>query len=849
MGYRNRINILFLLLCFTTELSAVPLDYGLYFQSNFVPSNQRTTLVLNDGNPFLIDEEFTISFQMLIRNKPNYGSILSLRINDRENFYLALIGKDDNNLLPALVCDERIIEIQQDVKANEWFPVSLRINRRQNTINLHFAQKDTAFVSPLQEAKAVKVEMGRVNGYEMDVVSMNVKDIEIIQNRTPTYRWLLKNHNADICYDEIGDSPAHAYSPKWLIDRHLEWQEIYSGSTAERFDIAFNEKDALFYLVFPERVETLDAKTGAVTITKVRSGYPAIEYPNHLLYDVLTGQLISYFYDEQRVSYFSFDKAAWSLTDRSLEKAHDYNHARACNPSDSSYYFFGGYGFHQYHNHLYRLKVGDLKIEQIIYQPPIPPRFSAAAAVVDNKLYIFGGGGNKQGRQELGATFYHELHMIDLKSGQSHLVWRKDWERNKELTLVASSMCFEPQDSSFYAFSFKDGGTLWKIPMKNDEWTVMARPIKNNIIHQDYDLNLYSSPSHNKLFVVMDKVLANQTHHFFIYSIDTPLMQEKEIRQQVKEKERSAMPVYLIGGVCLLVCFCFTYYMYRKRRKLETGFELQDCVETGDAEGLLQEEISPKEDKVYFDRGRSAISLLGTFNVKNKVGKDITASFTPLLKALLSLLILYSQNGKKGIPVKQLNEILWMDKDEFSARNNRNVALRKLRVLLDGVGTVEIIKEASALRIELGEDIFCDYYTICNYINGFCVDEDNNTPEVYAKIVELLLYGPLLPGMCFDWLDDFKAAYSNSSIEWLDNLLDMERKKQNVPMILHIADTMFLHDPLNENALSAKCHVLYKNNRKGLAKKVYDKFVKEYEGMLGEEYKISFSNIINKGTQ
>ncbi|GLL52389.1 hypothetical protein KUBF_00510 [Bacteroides finegoldii] len=103
--------------------------------------------------------------------------------------------------------------------------------------------------------------------------------------------------------------------------------------------------------------------------------------------------------------------------------------------------------------------------------------------------------------------------------------------------------------------------------------------------------------------------------------------------------------------------------------------------------------------------------------------------------------------------------------------------------------------------------------------------------------------------MCFDWLDDFKAAYSNSSIEWLDNLLDMERKKQNVPMILHIADTMFLHDPLNENALSAKCHVLYKNNRKGLAKKVYDKFVKEYEGMLGEEYKISFSNIINKGTQ
>ena len=138
MGYRNRINILSLFLFFITELFAAPLDYGLYFQSNSVPSNQRTTLVLNGGNPFLVDEEFMISFQMMIRNKPNYDSIFCLRINDSENLYLALIGKDDGELHPALVCDERIVEIQQEVKGNEWLSVSLRINKRQNAINLHF---------------------------------------------------------------------------------------------------------------------------------------------------------------------------------------------------------------------------------------------------------------------------------------------------------------------------------------------------------------------------------------------------------------------------------------------------------------------------------------------------------------------------------------------------------------------------------------------------------------------------------------------------------------------------------------------------------------------------------------
>lgn len=845
MRERKRINILILLLFFIVKLSAASLDYGLYFQSNSVSSDQRTTLVLNDGNPFKVGEEFTISFQMKIRNTPNYGSILSLRINDSENLYLALIGTDDNNLLPALVCDEKIIEIQQEAKGDEWFPVSLRISKHQNTINLRFAQKDTTFVSPLQAAKTVKVEMGKVNGYETDVVSMNIKDIKIVQNGRQTYRWMLKNHNGDICYDEIEEAPARAHSPKWLIDRHLEWQEIYSGSTDGRLDIAFNEKDALFYLIYPEKIETFNAITGTVETIKVEGGHPAIEYPNHLVYDALTGQLISYFNKEQRVSYFSFTKAEWSLPDRSLEKAGDYNHARAYNPADSSYYFFGGYGFHQYHNRLYRLKAGDTKIEQINYEPLIDPRFSASASVVDNKLYLFGGGGNKQGRQELGVTFNHELYMIDLETHHSQLLWRKDWKRNKELTLSASSMLFEPQDSSFYAFSFKNGGTLWKIPIKDDDWQVMARPIKNNLIHQDYDLSLYSSSSHSKLFVVMNKVLSDRTHRFFIYSIDTPLMQEEEIRQQVKEKSEAGGIGYWMGGTCLILAFGYTYYIYRKRMKQKAELTSEDS-EMMDVTELFQEEAYAEDTIRYFDRSRSVISLLGAFNVKDKDGRDITTSFTPLLKSLLSLLILYSQNEMKGIPVKLLNELLWGDKDELSARNNRNVALRKLRLLLDEVGTAEIVKEASALRIILGEDIFCDYHTVCNYISGFRREADNNEQEVYDKIMELLLYGPLLPDLRFNWLDDFKTAYSNSSIDWLGNLLVREEKKQNARMILRIADTMFLHDPLNEKALSAKCSILYKNARKGLAKKVFDKFVREYEETLGEVYKTSFNNIINK---
>ena len=55
------------------------------------------------------------------------------------------------------------------------------------------------------------------------------------------------------------------------------------------------------------------------------------------------------------------------------------------------------------------------------------------------------------------------------------------------------------------------------------------------------------------------------------------------------------------------------------------------------------------------------------------------------------LLILYSDKKKHGVSVEKITEIIWFDKKEASARNNRNVTLRKLRILLESVGDIEII--------------------------------------------------------------------------------------------------------------------------------------------------------------
>lgn len=68
-------------------------------------------------------------------------------------------------------------------------------------------------------------------------------------------------------------------------------------------------------------------------------------------------------------------------------------------------------------------------------------------------------------------------------------------------------------------------------------------------------------------------------------------------------------------------------------------------------------------------------------------------------------------------------------------------------------------------------------------------------------------------------------------------------QRNNYDTVLRIADILFLHDPLSEEALVAKCSVLFAQGKKGIVKSVYDRFCKEYKDSLGEEYKVPLCNL------
>lgn len=89
--------------------------------------------------------------------------------------------------------------------------------------------------------------------------------------------------------------------------------------------------------------------------------------------------------------------------------------------------------------------------------------------------------------------------------------------------------------------------------MKSPVYTEVSKPINNRLDYQDCDFNLYYSPTHRKLFLVLDKILNNRTHDIKIYSINMPLVNEIDIRQSVDEMGSGN------GGICCMSSVSWQY--------------------------------------------------------------------------------------------------------------------------------------------------------------------------------------------------------------------------------------------------------------------------------------------------
>jgi DNA-binding SARP family transcriptional activator len=229
-----------------------------------------------------------------------------------------------------------------------------------------------------------------------------------------------------------------------------------------------------------------------------------------------------------------------------------------------------------------------------------------------------------------------------------------------------------------------------------------------------------------------------------------------------------------------------------------------------------------------------AIYLMGGFKVFDQDSNEISKQFTNTIRLLFTLITLYTLKNNKGISSAKIRELIWSDKTVVQARNNRNVNLKKLREALRDVGDVEIINEGDYWKVHFGKKLFLDL--------AYLQEKIKNNTVFDQQLINLIRNGPLLPAIEHEWLDGFRSEYSNSVIDYI--LSCLRSRDLNEKTKIELADALFSHDSINQTALIIKCQVLDEAGKYSLAKNVYDHFTAEYEVLYGEEFYLTFDEIL-----
>jgi LPXTG-motif cell wall-anchored protein len=562
------------------------------------------------------------------------------------------------------------------------------------------------------------------------------------------------------------------------------------------------------------------------------------------MFDPVSSRLMSYNMEYETVCYYNFANNIWEGYESCGKEPAHAHHNRYVSVKDASLYLFGGYGFYKYNSDFYKINLSTNEWKRYDFSHTIMPRYLAAMGenTSGDKLYILGGRGAEMGRQELSPKNFTDLFEVDPKKLSVKFLFDISPEGEGE-DIYSNSLVVDKDNKNLYALAYpnrtyKTSIVLKRINLEKQKVETLADSIEFYFQDITSFCDLYYSPKLSQLVAVAGCSSDLKTSRVDIYTLDFPPLKASDILQ-TETKKSGVVPFFIALGVAALLAASL-FYIRKRRKKIAVN---RESVGFGNSSAKTTEDAL-KEKSFYVAR-KSSILFLGGFEVFNKEGKNITGIFTPTLKYMLVLIILYTLKNNKGISSSRLQEFLWFDKSEEAARNNRSVNLRKLRVLLQEVGDIEINNQNSYWTITLPDTILSDYKEILRLI-GKIQDGEITQKEDLMRLLELLGYGNLLPNIQLEWIDNFKSDFSNKVIDTLMAVLNNRQNPfyGNPDIQLKIADSLLNLDSINEDAIRVKCKALILMGKKGSAKTIFDSFSREYKALLGEPYSGSIKNFL-----
>lgn len=868
----NLRSLLAIILINTTMLVHA-MEYGLRFQAHDFTERERTSLTLGEKG-YAFSDEIAIAFDLSFYKEISFGHILTIYGNDGTTVSL-VSAAGENGFNPTLIINDEMHALNVPFDAPEEKPqnINLCIDRKNNEIVLTYEKRRYVFPYDLSKMKNARYVFGKTKE-QTSIAPFDMQEIRLYTDRENNHRWELRTHEDTVTTDCISGVAATAENPYWLLEDHIFWKKIYTTKSKEQLQTAFDAKQDIFYIVGSSHITRFNTGDRSTSNIPVSIDGRMMRHSNYLTFDPITDRLLSYNLEKKIASTFDFSTEKWSTAEPCDDEPSHANHGFAI--SGQYAYTFGGYGFYKYNNDFFRIDLSSGDIAILNLSPLPDPRKSASLCVVGDKLYLFGGIGNPYGKQEMPTKRYYDLWEYDLSTGEGHCLWELDTvscDYSPSLT-----MYYEPSDSCFYAATTLDGCAMMRIMRSRPSAEPVSAPVGDPMEeYRDCMFNLFRSESTKTYYLVIDKTYPDLSHDYAIYSICYPFadLSAAGLDTSPSESRNSGRTLIIISVIAALIAALIAAAVWLRRKKRQTSECQPIATHQNEVEAAISEEnikttpspearvatrperpaelpqhkndfnTESREPKtIHFDRSRSSISLLGRFEVRDADGLDITPKFSMRIRDILIMLVLYTDKYEKGLNYKTLDENIWPEKDEKSAKNNRNVYMRKLRLLLEEVGDISISCIKGYYRIT-GDNTCIDYLELKPRLAKLDKNSDLDSEE-FEKVLELLLHGPLLTNVKDEWLDSFKADFTDSSLRILNRILEQVYEARDYDLAYRIADIISLHDPLSEEALIVKCRILYAQRMNGPAKNVYDTFCKEYSSSFGEEFPTSFTEIIGK---
>ncbi|MCK3684074.1 hypothetical protein [Maribellus sp. YY47] len=846
-------NIKRLLYCFSIILLAavgVRADEhrGVYFRSKEVGVEERTGIDLTKNGAIKYLDKFTIEFEISFREyAERYGYIF--RLTDKEGEHkIDLICKiDETSPDLILLVDRKETNLQlgmtpeQKRLTNVWYKIRLNVDPDSREISLQFADKIVTDSIAFPKRLKLKWAFGCVQNFGKgigEVPPISVRNIKFYNNDYLTYFWPLSFTDGTTVRDSVHGKSAEIVNPAWVVEQHQNWRKIRTLEFDEFPQIVYKEdQEEIYFVQRSKKLLKYNLNTGTEITLTYKSGNPFYEDGQQVFFNK-KGELVAYSdyrtlspkFDEKMLSWNnSFDTIAY------LPKYWHHNHL--LHPENGKYTAVCGYGFFNFFN-TFRVfdEASSTWSELEMNGDRIGPRYLAALGQSQkdsNVYYLYGGVGNEDGKQIFGKNFYYDLFKINFKTNHVTKMYEPRLMRKANFAPL-NTMIVDDSRNVFYTLCFSLNHyvselQLYKGSMLGDQGLFFGSKIPYTFTDINSYADLYQWPSHNKLVVLTMHKKTDDRYEVNLYSINfppsdfvftKPVNMASNLLADSKYQLLLAVMLLIVGAV---IFFLIQRSIYSAKRQ--------------DNKNKLIIPADPEEKP----KTKGKVLLFGGFQVFDERGKDITYRFSPTLRDLFLMMLLFTMKDNKGISSTQIQEYLWPEKPEEKAKNNRGVNIKKLRFILEDIGDISISYDGSQWRISHSEEVFCDL----EYIRQVYTSKDQQFfIQELKESIETLAKGPFLDGIEKDWLNNVKADITKRIVRRLEDAFNILDIVEDASLINEITEVIFMFDQVNESALKYSCKILYQQGKYSLAQDAYNQYAKRYKQLYGEDYQGALKELV-----